>query len=114
MEYAPLFENKVDLVRQSVLDFAFVINPHVNEVVGYYTCNNRPILTLGTTYRSVKEIRSNDVVTLTKSVDTIPSLGFANSPHVDACDKISPNQALLMMSELNAPSYKNHSNSFLL
>jgi hypothetical protein len=103
MENAPMLESKVDLVGLSVLDFARYINPHVNEMVGYYTCD-RAILTLGTTYRSVKEIMSNDVVSTTKPVNTIPSLGFENSPHIDTCDKISPNQALLMLNELNAPS----------
>jgi len=107
MENAPFLESKVELVGRSVLDFARIINPHMNEVVGYYTCD-RAILTLGTTYRSVKEIESNDVVTKSIKVNTLPSLGFANSPHVDSCDKIAPDQALKIMNELNAPKYIHH------
>jgi len=75
----PSLKSKVQLVGRSVIDFAREINPHLNEVVGYYTCN-RSILTLGTTYRSVKEIKSDDVVTKSIKVNTLPSLGFANSP----------------------------------
>jgi hypothetical protein len=108
MENAHLLESKVDLADRSVLDFTRNINPHMNDVVGYYYTCNRAILTLGTTYRSVKEIKSNDVVTTTKRVNKIPSLGFANSPHVDTCGKILPNQALLILNELKAPSYKHH------
>ena len=104
MELAPLLESKVDLVGRNVLAFAREMDPNFNEVTGLYTCD-RAIYTQGTSFRNMKEFKLNDVVCTTKTVGTIPSLGFANSPHIDTCDKIKPNQASLILNELNAKAY---------
>ena len=61
------------------------------EVVGFDTCD-RIICTLGTTYCRNKSFVEGGITIRRKTVGTIPSIGFANAPHVDGCDKFSPTQ----------------------
>ena len=84
-------ETTLKLVAKLVMTFARQINSNYMDVVGFETCD-RIICTLGTTHCRHKFFDNDKIAIVCGVVGTTPSLGFANAPHIDRCDKFNSMQ----------------------
>ena len=71
------------------------------------TCD-RIITTCGAEIQTVKTCEGNTIDIKRRKVGTKGTIGFANSPHIDGCDKLTKQQEESIINDKNELSAGNH------